>query len=218
MIGMILLLVWGQEAPAREAADIWSEIAQVEALVTDTVKSEESQYTITSQGPVRGYYVSRRGVVLMIPLRYQARIDTRLGPSLIADPESPDAPPKLSRLEIRERLKAWQDEMRKQRILKEANFEKVIANLTAAIPQIIRQLDGLPGEESLTVIIEERVPSWYYPGFSLDKNPTTKIVTLTIDNKALIAEVHAGRTELRGNWQAQVERTNADRDIVSLIP
>jgi len=216
----ILLLVLGQEALTREPADIWDQLAGVESLVTETVKSDESQYTISTQTPVRGYYVSRRGVVLMVPLHYRARFETRLGPSLIADgdPENPDASRKLSRIEIRQRLAAWQEEVRKQRLLQEANFEKVIDNLTAAIPRIVAALTDLPGEESLTVIIEERVPSWYYPGFSLHKNATTKIVTLTIDNKAAIAEVHAGRTELRGNWQAQIKRSNANRDIVSLIP
>ena len=220
MITSMLLLVLGQEALQRETPDIWTELLGVETLVTETVAQDASHYSVSTQNPVRGYYIARRGVVLMVPLRYQTRFETRLGPSLLAEenPENPDAVQKLTRLEIRKRLAAWQAEVRKQRLLQDANFEKVVQNLTASIPEIIAGLGSLPGDESLTVIIEERMPSWYYPGFSLHKNPSTKIVTLTIDNASAIAEVHAGRTELRGNWQAQVKRNNANRDLVSLIP
>ncbi|MDJ0838608.1 MAG: hypothetical protein QNK37_18975 [Acidobacteriota bacterium] len=210
---VFLILAW--QAPTvspganNPEAAVWQEIISLETFIEDTVARDNSYFTISSQSPARGFYVERRGVILMVPVRYRPKIRTQT--AVITDQAT--APQELSKLEIQKRLKAWQDELRRQRTNREANFEKVVANLTKAIPDIVKILQNLPGDEPLTIIIEERIPVWAYPGFSLNKNPSTKVVTLTIDNKDAISRVQANKTELRADWNKKVKRTNTDRRL-----
>ena len=209
---LLMLLAWQQPAamkPAPDATDamVWKEIGSLESFIQETVSKDSSYFTISTQSPVRGFYVERRGVILMVPVRYRPRIKTRTAP--LSDKKLPE----LSTKDVQKRLKEWQDALRVQRTNREANFEKVVTNLTNAIPNIVKILASLPGQEPLTIIIEERVPTWYYPGFSLNKNPSTKVVALTIDNKDAIAQVHANKTELRADWNKKVKRKNTDRRL-----
>lgn len=207
MILSILLLLLAQDVPQQQIQD---EIELLEDYLMEQVQAGASQYTISKQSPVRGYYVPRRGVILMIPVRYRAQLSIKQIEATQTDEGNGRV-----KIDVEERLRVWNDEIKRQRVLKEANFEKMIANVTRAIPELALKLASLPGDEPLTVILEERLPPWLYPGFSLDKKPSTKVVSLTVDNKSALTTVYKDRTEIINNWRTKVKRVDGKRTMTA---
>jgi hypothetical protein len=220
-MNLALILILAQ-SPAGEPTvldgpdPIWEQIAVVEASVKQTVRSEQSQYTINANDPVIGYYIERVGVVLTIPLRYSPSVAQRTRKPESAETEknlgNQAEPVQINRRALQKRIIQWQDQMRRQEMLKEANFEKVVTNLRGQIPAIITILSRLPREESLVMVIEERVPAWYYAGFTLNKEATRTVVTLTVD-KDLLSRVHASATVMDQEWLDRVKRTTVNRRL-----
>ena len=203
----------------QEPPPVWEEIAKLEDTIKQTVRENRTFFSISSNDPVQGYYIDRVGVMLMIPVRYRPAGDTLVSPSDVRakafnEPRKDEAKPKVSRIEIQKKLEAFQEKLKESQLLKEANFEKVVDNLKNLVPELIGKLSSLPSDERLVMIIEERVPSWYYAGFSLKKNATRKVVTLTVD-KDLISKIHANKTELPSDWTQRIKRSTTNRKLIT---
>jgi len=220
MIGLFVAgLLWAQ-TPVHSADVIWREIASLEAFINDTVKENDSNFMTTNSDPVRGYYIERQGVFLLVPVRYVPNMGVAAQPGKAEQKEVEgnlgSASFKVDRIDIQKRYDEWKARMRKNELAKQANFDRAVTNLKNAIPQVLEILASLPKDESLTLVVEERV-AWYYPGFSLERSPTIKVVTLTVD-KLMISEVAQDQTILKKDWQKQIQSKTTNRVFYSFVP
>ena len=218
MIYPLLLLLFWQE-PSEPDALIWDEVLSLESVLKKKVQDNKSQFIVPSHSPVRGYYVERIGVIITVPVRFRSQvlthIDSRDQKKGIGSRKQAD---QLAMAEVNKRLSEWKKEVLRKRKLKEINFETVVKNIRSSIPQILRTLTHLPPGEAVVVVIEERVPSWYYAGFSMETTPKTKIVTLTIDNRELISGIRSKKTLLPIGWEKKIKRKNSSRSLIARIP
>ena len=216
-INILISFLAAYQFSSNSEPGIWEQITSLESFIKTSVGQNETDFVISQNDPVRGYYIEGRGVFLLIPVRYRAKAEPPQ-PSKKETQLLKDQPPaKLDKFDIQKRLSDWKEMLRKKELIKEANFERVVTNMKQAIPEILKILEQLPDNEALTVIVEERIPAWYYPGFSLNKNPTTKVVTLSVD-KGEVSLIKANRTVLKTNWQRHVVRKNANRKLASYVP
>jgi len=216
---LLAFIVWLQAPPLAEAEVendsellVWEEIAGLEAMVRESVNDKSLQFTIFSSDPVRGYYVDRIGVYLIVPVRY------RYVRSQIRSEGASISPPNQGNLGLDEqgldrRVRQWREALQKEAINKEADFEAVILTMKELLPQIADRLNHLPEDENLTLIIEEREPAWSHVGFRLDKKATRKLVTLRVAKQA-VSEIHSRETTFPHEWMEQVKRTNSKRPIL----
>ncbi len=221
MIQSILLaLLWAFQHPVVEADDpnlkIWQEITSLEDFIRQSVSKNNSQFTTSGNHSVHGYYIDRIGVVILIPVRYRPKLEGPVQEKAL--PEVGGAKPTvISKRDVQNRLREWRQEVSRRELIKDANFEQVVTNLKENVPEILKILTRLQTSESLTLIIEERVPAWYAAGLSLDKDPTRKIVTLNVDND-VIASIHANQTVIPGEIIKRVRRTTTERRLASVFP
>ena len=218
MIALIQFgLLWVFQNPTGGEDQIWREIASLEASIHETVKENQSHFVISKSDPIRGYYVERRGVFLLVPIRYLLNQGLQQPATLSKESAGNlGKPANLKRVDIQKRYDEWRAHLRKHELTKEANFNKAVNNLKTAIPRVLEILASLPVDESLTIVVEERV-AWYYPGFSAERSPTIKVVTLTVD-KNLVSDVHEGQTTLKKDWLKQVKSKTTNRVYYSFVP
>ena len=218
-VSLILLMLAFQNPTLEDPQNlIWGEISQLETTIKQAVTEDNSNFAISANDPVQGYYISRVGVFLVVPVRYrtsgdmpeQPASDSKAVPNL---PQNP-ANMRISRKDIERRVRAWKQELARSEMVKDANFEKVVSNMKSLIPEVVATLRNLPDEESVMIVIEERIPAWYYAGFSLKKVATRKVVTLTVD-KDLISHIDAQETVLAADWLKHVKRTTTNRELAT---
>ena len=213
MIGLALSMMLCAFQPTH-GEDVWEEIAAMELFIQQSLTRENNQVGILRSDPVRGYYAERTGVVLVIPIRHRGGVDMARQTEEKKLPAASETTA-LNRREIQKKVRDWKEKLQKSELIKDANFEKVVTQLRDMIPQIFSALSQLPTDEKLTLIIEERAPAWYYAGFSLIKEPTRKIVTLTVENGE---PIHANETVRDGDWSKRIKRTTVNRKLYSLVP
>ena len=205
---LLSLLCILPEGPADPKLEIWEEIAVGEELIRTSIARSDNQFSVFSNDPVRGYYIQRVGVVLFVPLRYRTNDRERFSERTQKTAFS------LDKADTEKRMQAWKEKLQKDELTKEANFEKVVTHLKSLVPQLIATLKNLPAEASLTLIVEERLPAWY-SSLSLKKNPTRKVVTLSLD-KELITRIHANETIMEREWLDSIKRTTTNRRLVTM--
>ena len=218
MITQLIGCLLAFQAPERLVAPppIWEEIARMEASIKKTVSEDDSRFDIAANEPVQGYYIERVGVLILVPVRYKP------GVNAIQQDEKEDqlnlggnaAIVKLSRGELESRVSQWQDALNRSELIKESNFSQVVTNLKNMIPELIGFLKHLPQDESMVLVVEERVPAWFHPGFSLKHNATRKVVTLTVD-KDLISQIHANKTVMPEQWLKRIKSTTTNRRLIT---
>lgn len=200
---------------------IWEQIAQLESHLTDLVAETDSRFTVFHSDPVRGYYIDRSGVVIMIPIRYQHIYKGHLIPpeseNPVALPSLDKSPKTLSSIAIRKKLNEWRSEVQKLEAQKNADFERLVNEIKIHVPNLVEALTGMTSGENLILIIEERVPPWYFAGLSTKNEPTRKVVTLTID-KDLISQMHAHQTDVPNDLLSHIKRTTVDRKLANIVP
>ena len=79
-----------------------------------------------------------------------------------------------------------------------------------SIPDVFTKLESLSAKERLVIVIEETPPAWLYASYSLKKQPTRKVVTLTIENDAYQL-VKSSKTNPKESWNDLIKRSNARR-------
>ena len=217
-MNLLLLMLMGFQGPtvANTENTIWREIALLENTIKQAVTEDNSNFAISSNDPVQGYYINRVGVFLVVPVRYRTSGDVPEQTSgdsnqTLELPKS-SANSRMSRKEIEKRVRAWKQELARSEMIKDSNFEKVVSNMKSLIPEVVATLRSLPQEESVMIVVEERIPAWYYAGFSLRKAATRKVVTLTVD-KDLISHIDAQETVLAGDWLKRIKRTTTNRQL-----
>jgi hypothetical protein len=217
---MMQLYLWTAllcfQNPATTDLEIWSEITRLEDYVKQQVPDNETRFGVTYTNPVRGYYIDAKGVFLVVPVRYLANA-THIAPA--GEPQTSVGKEQTLPVDataFQKHLSDWRDRVRRDELTKEANFEKVVANLKQVIPDILDMLGHLPTNESLTIIIEENYPAWFFSRLSVSQNPTRKVVTLVVDRE-LVAEVKSAKTVLNSDWLSRVKRINANRRL-AVIP
>lgn len=215
---LLALLCWYQAPPVvkndtKPGLDVWEEIAGLESLVRESVNGKSLQFTIFSSDPVRGYYVERMGVYLIVPVRYRyMRTKIKSEGAAIAPP-SQEEKAGLDDQSLDRRVRQWREALQKEQLNKDADFETVISTMKELLPQIAGRLEHLPKDENLTLIIEEREPAWSHVGFRLEKDATRKLVTLRVAKRA-VSDIHSRETTFPHDWMEQVKRTNAKRPIL----
>ncbi len=214
-LNLLTLLLAFQNPQAAKPPAIWEEIALLEGAIRKTVTENQTQFAISNNDPVNGYYIKRVGVMLMIPVRYRpaaspAKVKVETGKLDLGNAQTLE----IDRKQVEERIKAWQDQMKRNELLKEANFEQVVANMKNMVPEIVGALKSLPEDESVIMVVEERAPAWYFTEYSLRKNVMRKVVTLTVD-KDLISTIHSDKTVMKADWLQRIKRTTATRKMVT---
>lgn len=221
---MMLSLIWAMnfwyqpppvvpESPPEDSSlMIWEEIAGLENLIRDSVNKKSRQFTIFTSDPVRGYYVDRMGVYLLVPVRYQPALATQKVESSALIPHDGESV-SLAESDLKRRLRRWNESLQKETMNKDAEFELVIGAMKSLLPDIANRLAHLPKNENLTIIIEEREPAWAQVGFRIGNHKTRKLVTLRVEKQAL-TDVYSSETTFSKEWLDKIKRTNASRPII----
>lgn len=213
-LNLLTLLVAFQGNGGPQPPTIWEEIALLEGTIRKTVKENQTQFAISNNDPVTGYYIKRVGVVLMIPVRYRPAVKVPKAQVEGQQLKAPGATMNMDRKQLESRIRAWQDQIKRTDLIKDANFEQVVTNMKKMVPEIIGALKNLPQDESVIMVVEERVPAWYFTEYSLRKDAIRKVVTLTVD-KDLISTIHADKTVMKADWLQRIKRTTATRKMVT---
>lgn len=220
IIILVHLLLIGYQSPqsapnhAEEKSElaIWEEIATLERMVLSRVNAQSDQFNVYQSDPVRGYYVDRMGVYLIIPVRYRyQRNQSQAENGAFALPSQNSEG--LNQKDLNQQIRQWREMLQKESVNKDAEFEKVIGGMREMLPEIAKQLKHLSPEENLTVVIEEREPAWSMAGFRLNEDDSRKLVTLRVVKEAL-AEVYSRETTFSTEWMGKVKRTNSKRPII----
>lgn len=185
---------------------VWEEIAQVEKVANLTVAQSESQYAIANTNPSRGYYVSGQGVILVVPLRYRSL--SRHRPQ---EANQTALPTVAFEKNLTLRLAKWREQNLAADVTREANFEKLLRALKKNLPHMMSLLAGLASGEGLVMVVEEAPPIYFSTSYWLKKNPTRKVVTLSIDSE-MFQLVKTSKTELPIGW---IKQTTANRALVA---
>lgn len=194
---------------------IWQEIATVEQTLRTQVNQENQLFVVSSSDPVRGFFVERVGVVLLIPIRYRQPLLAKKSESPQIVPASAEkVPVTMQRLELKKRLEQWRSELDRREVLKDSAFNRLVTNLKSSVPGILKTLSHLAPGANLTLIIEEREPAWYHAGLSLAQNPTRKVVTLTVEPEA-IEKITANETVFSRDWLYSIKQTTTRRSLAS---
>lgn len=189
----LLLLYLTQIYQGPQTDEIWKQISQAELELHEGIKKADSPYSVSSTNPARGYYLPGKGVFFVVPLRYRALSAWKAEEP--SEQKIKETIP-LGKVDYQSRLAAWQERQKAYEVLQDANFQKIVTAVKQRIPAIAALLKELQPNEDLVIAVEEAPPAYYYADFSLKKNPTRKVVTLTVSGAAFQL-VRTDKTERR---------------------
>lgn len=192
MIILLLSLLFGDVAP--QDSPIWQQLRGVESHLTESVNQDYESFAVFRSDPVRGYYIQGVGAVVLVPVRYRVTSENIRSESMSAFASGTDRPV-LDRHSLEKRMNEIQESMRKQRLVKEADFQKVVGKIESQVGAMVVALKALPDNESLTIIVEEREPAWSRAGLSLTSNDKRMVLTMTA-GPTIIRELRQGREEV----------------------
>lgn len=206
----LLLLYLTQLYQGPQTGGIWTEISQAELELHEGIKKADSPYSVSSTNPARGYYLPGKGVFFVVPLRYRALSAWKAEEP--SEQKLKETIP-LGKVDYQSRLSAWQERQKAYDALQEANFQKVVNAVKQTIPAIAALLKELQPNEDLVIAVEEAPPAYYYADFSLKKNPTRKVVTLTVTG-ATFQQVRTDKTERRDAMlMSQIQSVTTQRRL-----
>lgn len=195
---------------ASPPSDLMQEIADAETLIGQKIRQMGLQVVLLDNDPVRGYDLGERGVLFVVPLRYHYRtaraVDLEFPELAVQRAQGQETAQNPRTLD--QKIKAWRGELMKQASLKEANFEKAVNQVKALFPQLVSTLQHLSPRGEITVIVEEREPSWVQSSFTPKSHLKRRLVRLEL-NATTIAAMRGGA---QGNaWHAGLTRSNGQR-------
>jgi len=198
----------------RAGEEIWHQVSEIESMVHSTVKSVGNTYGISAINPARGYYIPGQGVMLVVPLRFRALQNWRPAAKKEGKPVMVGEDSATSSADLQKRITQWQEQQRAFELTREADFQQVVQAVKTSLPELAQALTDLGQGEVLIGAVEEAPPAYYY-GFSLKKNPTRRVVTLTVGGE-LFQMVKASEATRPDDWLKRVKSTTTRRTLAAV--
>jgi hypothetical protein len=159
-------------------------VQSLERLILEEARGKVEGVEIQAQDPVRGYMLSDRELILIVPVHHIHSVRSVPGFSgYNADNPLMIQPVTIPNLkEQNKRLQKFQEGQKRRQALKEANFQKMVAEIKRILPRLKRAVSPVAEGFTLHVIVEEREKLWITSGLKNDSQFLRQVVTLKVDN------------------------------------
>lgn len=170
---------------------IWEEIARMENQLQRGINALGIEATVFNNDPVRGYYVAGQGVFVVVPVRYRLQttsaLDAEFPRKQNAEKRQIGENQPADQGQLSEKVRMWKQVISKRDALKEASYDQVLTHVEKALPELLTELNNLPNQETLVVVIEEHEPAYVYATFEPVKENQRRVSILKLGSDQIRA-------------------------------
>ncbi|PIE02274.1 MAG: hypothetical protein CSA81_07855 [Acidobacteria bacterium] len=157
----------------------WEAVLAMEELLFKELNSKVEGIRIQSCDPVRGYMIGDSQMVLIVPVHHSNDRNSFTG--IRREKKQKMTPVVVENLRDHQRkARAFNEELNRKRVIREANFEAFIREIKAFCTQLKPKLKDLNPKIHLQIIVEERDRLWISSIHTGESQFKRRVITLSI--------------------------------------